>query len=89
MLFHAAGVATLLLARSLITGLVEKSKVTRLYTVIEALYAIGSVIAAFSVTSLFNIGLSIGGVGIGLPYLVTTVLFALVGVGFWTLTMPE
>lgn len=89
MLFHAAGVGTLLLARSLITGLVEKSKVTRLYTVIEALYAIGSVIAAFSVTSLFNIGLGIGCVGIGLPYLVTTVLFALVGVGFWTLTMPE
>ncbi|KAL3476721.1 major facilitator superfamily domain-containing protein [Aspergillus californicus] len=89
MFLHAAGAGYIPLSRAIVTGLVEKSVVPQLYTVVEALRAIGGVIGIFSVTSLFKIGLGIGGVGIGLPWLIVGVLFALVGLGLWAMPLQE
>ncbi|KAF5859657.1 hypothetical protein ETB97_002568 [Aspergillus alliaceus] len=83
MMLHAAGSGFLLLARSIITRMVETDKTTKLYTILEGLQAVGNVVAIFILTNVFRMGLGLGGAWIGLTWLVTGVLFAVMGLGVW------
>ncbi|KAF7588184.1 hypothetical protein BBP40_006091 [Aspergillus hancockii] len=83
MILHAAGSGFLLLARSVITRMVETDKITKLYTILEGLQALGNVVASFILTNMFRMELGLGGAWIGLTWLVTGVLFAVMGLGVW------
>ncbi|KAL4875079.1 major facilitator superfamily domain-containing protein [Aspergillus karnatakaensis] len=76
------------LARSLITTLVHRDETARLFTVIEVLQAIGNVIASLSITTVFQVGLSLGGPWIGLAWMMTSTAFCLVGVAVWAFELP-
>ncbi|KAL4803462.1 major facilitator superfamily domain-containing protein [Aspergillus unguis] len=76
------------LARSLITTLVKREETARLFTVIEVLQAVGNVIASLSITTVFQIGLELGGAWVGLAWMMTSTAFCLVGVAIWAFDLP-
>lgn len=88
MIVQTCGSGFVFLARSIITTLVERDETARLYTVIEVLQAVGNVVASLSITGVFQIGLRIGGFWVGLAWMMTSSLFALVGLAIWFFRLP-
>ncbi|KAJ5179939.1 hypothetical protein N7492_003149 [Penicillium capsulatum] len=89
MILQALGSGFVFLARSIITTLVERNETARLYTVIEILQALGNIVASLSITTVFQIGLHMGGFWIGLAWMMTSSLFAMVGFAIWWLRLPS
>lgn len=54
----------------------------------ELLQSVGNVIASLSITKVFQIGLELGGVWVGLAWMMTSTAFALVGVSIWLFELP-
>ncbi|KAL4893000.1 MFS general substrate transporter [Aspergillus ambiguus] len=81
LLIQTAGSGFVYLTRSLITTLVEREETARLFTIIEVLQSVGNVIASLAITAVFQIGLELGGVWIGLAWMMTSTAFTLVGTG--------
>ncbi|KAH3631723.1 hypothetical protein KXW27_001596 [Aspergillus fumigatus] len=77
---HAAGGGFPLVARSLATALVESDKTARLNSTIEILHSMGSVLGSLCFTKVFTLGLKLCGVWIGLVWIMSSLLFALVGI---------
>ncbi|KAG2005221.1 hypothetical protein GB937_008917 [Aspergillus fischeri] len=77
---HAAGGGFPLVARSLATALVESDKTARLYSTIEILQSVGSVLGSLCFTNVFTLGLKLSGVWVGLVWIMSSLLFALVGI---------
>lgn len=89
LLVQTAGSGFAYLARSLITTLVKREETARLFTVIEVLQAVGNVIASLSITGVFQVGLELGGVWVGLAWMMTSTAFVLVGVSIWKFELPS
>ncbi|KAF9891653.1 hypothetical protein FE257_003665 [Aspergillus nanangensis] len=87
-LVQTAGSGFVYLTRSLITTLVEREETARLYTIIEVLQSVGNVIASLAITTVFQIGLELGGMWIGLAWMMTSTAFAVVGVTIWLFKLP-
>lgn len=62
------GQGAILLLRSFLTGLVEKHHVARLYSVISIVDTAGSMVGSPLMAGLFQRGLHMGGLWIGLPF---------------------
>lgn len=65
-------------ARSLITSMVDASNIGKLYTSIAVFDTLGGLIAGPALSVAFRWGMKLGGAWIGLPFLVSAVLFAFV-----------
>lgn len=70
----ACGAGFAVLARSIISSLVAKERAGLLYSIISVIESIGSIAAGPLLSSLFNLGLNLGGVWIGLPFMTAAVL---------------
>ncbi|GFF44705.1 inner membrane transport protein YajR [Aspergillus udagawae] len=88
LLVQTAGSGFLYLIRSLITTMVKQEETARLFTIIEVLQAVGNVIASLSITTVFQLGLELGGSWIGLAWMMTSTAFALVGAAVWCFRPP-
>lgn len=88
MMVQCLGSGFVFLTRSIITTLVERDETARLFTAIEIIQAVGNVFASLSITTVFQIGLRLGGVWIGLAWMMTSTLFCLVGVAIWIFRLP-
>ena len=71
------GQGAMLLLRSFLTGLVEKHHVARLYSVISVVDTAGSMVGSPLLAGLFQRGLHMGGLWIGLPFYFLGVMSAL------------
>ncbi|PTU19621.1 hypothetical protein P175DRAFT_0503160 [Aspergillus ochraceoroseus IBT 24754] len=89
LLIQTSGSGFVYLTRSLVTTLVHREETARLFTVIEVLQSIGNVIASVSITTVFQIGLELGGPWIGIAWMMTATAFCLVGVAIWTFRVPS
>ncbi|OOF99389.1 hypothetical protein ASPCADRAFT_393265 [Aspergillus carbonarius ITEM 5010] len=81
LLVQTSGSGFVFLTRALITTLVHRDETARLFTIIEVLQSVGNVIASLSITTVFQIGLEIGGPWIGLAWMMTATAFTLFYVG--------
>ncbi|KAL2863440.1 putative MFS transporter [Aspergillus lucknowensis] len=88
LIIQTLGSGFVYLTRSLITTLVRRDETARLFTVIEGLQAIGNVIASLSITTVFQLGLELGGPWIGLAWMMTSTAFCFVGVAIWAFRLP-
>ncbi|CAG8126843.1 unnamed protein product [Penicillium olsonii] len=88
MIIQTSGSGFLFLVRSIITTLVERDETARLFTAIEIIQSIGNVIASLTITTVFQLGLRLGGVWIGLAWMMTSSLFCLVGLAIWFFELP-
>jgi hypothetical protein len=68
--------------------MVKQEETARLFTIIEVLQAVGNVIASLSITTVFQVGLELGGSWIGLAWMMTSTAFALVGAAVWCFRLP-
>ncbi|PLB46300.1 MFS general substrate transporter [Aspergillus steynii IBT 23096] len=89
LLLQTCGSAFVYLARSLITTLVHREETARLFTVIEVLQSVGNVIASLLITGVFQIGLQLGGMWIGLAWIMTSLAFMGVGVSIWLFRLKK
>lgn len=88
MIVQTSGSGFLFLVRSIITTLVERDETARLFTAIEIIQSLGNVIASLTITTVFQLGLRLGGFWIGLAWMMTSSLFCLVGVAIWFFRLP-
>ncbi|KAH0603176.1 uncharacterized protein H6S33_008180 [Morchella sextelata] len=66
-------------ARSLVTGMVRREEVGRLYTAIAVADMVGGLVAGPALSWCFAVGMAWGGVLVGLPFIVAAGLFVAVG----------
>ncbi|PLN83339.1 MFS transporter [Aspergillus taichungensis] len=85
---QTAGAGFVFLTRALVTTLVRREETARLFTMIEVLQSVGNVVASLSITAVFQIGLEMGGVWIGLAWMMTSTAFTLVGLAIWLFRLP-
>ena len=78
--FHALGTEFAIAMRSLATALVNREETARLYAAIEILQSIGTVLGSLCFTNAFKSALLISGIGAGLVWILSSLLFAFVGV---------
>jgi hypothetical protein len=88
MVVQASGSGFVFITRSIITTLVERDETARLFTAVEIIQSLGNVIASLSITTVFQVGLRLGGFWIGLAWMMTSTLFCLVGVAIWCFRLP-
>lgn len=88
MIIQTSGSGFVFLCRSIITTLVERDETARLFTAIEIIQSLGNVVASLSITTVFQIGLRLGGFWVGLAWMMTSTLFCLVGVAIWSFNLP-
>ncbi|KAF4637074.1 hypothetical protein G7Y89_g1021 [Cudoniella acicularis] len=72
------------LTRSLVTTLVDKEHIGRLYSMIAIIETLGALIAGPTVNGLYSLGISKGGSWIGLPYFCLAIICSLAAVALWT-----
>ncbi|OJJ96603.1 hypothetical protein ASPACDRAFT_81267 [Aspergillus aculeatus ATCC 16872] len=89
LLLQTSGSGFVFLTRSLITTLVKREETARLFTIIEVLQSMGNVIASLSITTVFQIGLELGGRWIGLAWMMTATAFMMVGVAVSMFRLPR
>lgn len=85
---QASGAGFLFLARAVITVLVKQEETARLFIIVELIQGVGGVIGSLAVTSAFQVGLELGGAWVGMAWMVTSTMFALVGVSMWKFRLP-
>ncbi|CEJ62285.1 hypothetical protein PMG11_10787 [Penicillium brasilianum] len=88
MIIQTSGSGFVFLTRSIITTLVERDETARLYTVIEIIQSFGNVVASLSITTVFQLGLRLGGFWIGLAWMMTSSLFCMVAAAIWFFRLP-
>lgn len=88
LILQTGGSGFVYLIRSLIATLVGKEEMARLFTAIEILQAAGNVVSSLTITTVFQAGLKMGGPWVGLAWMVTSILFAVVGVAMWKFELP-
>jgi len=89
LLVQTLGAGFVFLTRSLMTPMVRRDQVARLYTIIEIMEAIGMILTGPILASFFNWGLELGGPWIGLPWIVICGLFCVTAVAVWTYRLPS
>lgn len=88
MVVQTMGAGFVFATRSLITTLVQRNQTARLYTVIEILQAVGTIIASPTMTAFFQWGLDLGGFWTGLAWMVASGFFGLVAAVVWAFRVP-
>ncbi|KAK2768347.1 hypothetical protein FQN54_000201 [Arachnomyces sp. PD_36] len=88
LILQSTGSGFVFLIRSLIATLVERREMARLFTVIEILQSGGNVIASLAITTVFQAGLEMGGRWVGLAWMMTSLLFGMVGGAIWVFRLP-
>lgn len=88
MIIQTSGSGFVFLTRSIITTLVERDETARLYTVIEIIQSVGNIVASLSITTVFQLGLRLGGFWIGLAWMMTSSLFCMVAAAIWSFRLP-
>lgn len=73
----AAGLAFSVTGRSFLSNLVDPRYMSLLFTSVTAVSHVGLIVGGPLLAGVFKIGLDVGDVWIGLPFLVTAILFAL------------
>ncbi|KAE8150368.1 major facilitator superfamily domain-containing protein [Aspergillus avenaceus] len=89
LIVQTAGSGFVYTTRSLVATLVEREQTARLFTIIEVLQSVGSVIASLTITPVFQAGLQLGGVWVGLAWMMTSSAFVGVGVSIWLFREPS
>ena len=89
LIIQTCGSGFVFLIRSLIATLVDKGEMARLFTVIEILQSAGNVIASLAITTVFQAGLEMGGRWVGLAWMMTSLLFGMVGGAVWLFRLPR
>lgn len=87
LLVHTLGSGTTALVRGLLAGLVQRTEVARLFTVMSVLQTVSLLVASPLVASLYKTGLNMGGGWVGLPFLVGGTLFAVTTAAIWVLRL--
>lgn len=82
-IIQTCGMGFAFLIRSIITTLVEPRQVARLYVGITIIETMGALAAAPLSAALFSWGLTLGGPWLGLPHMLTGIMFALTAAGVW------
>lgn len=72
------------LTRSLITTLVDKEHIGRLYSIITVVETVGALIAGPTLNWLYSVGLKKGGGWIGLPFYFLTLVCLVASLGTWS-----
>jgi hypothetical protein len=88
MIIQTSGSGFVFLTRSIITTLVDRDETARLYTVIEIIQSFGNVVASLSITTVFQLGLRLGGFWVGLAWMMTSSLFCMVAAAIWFFQLP-
>ena len=68
--------------------MVHRDQTARLYTLIEIIQALGMILASPVMTGFFNWGMHLGGVWVGLAWMVAAGLFGIVGLIIWRVRLP-
>ncbi|OGM47162.1 putative MFS transporter [Aspergillus bombycis] len=87
LVLQAAGAGFPYITRSLVTALVKKEETARLYSVVELLQSMATTLSSLCFTGLFTVALRLGGVWVGLAWLIAGSLFAMVGVLLWAIRL--
>jgi MFS family permease len=74
------GAGFLYTTRSVVTTMIQRDQTARLYTAIEITQAFGMILAGPVMTFVFQWGLHIEGIWLGLPWMLATTLFAIMAV---------
>lgn len=69
--------------QSFITSLIDQNQIGSLYTIISIIDVIGSMAASALLAGTFAKGIQLGGMALGLPFLVSAGLYAISGLGVW------
>jgi MFS family permease len=77
---HATGAGFAVVTRSLVTALVKREETARLYSAIELMQMMGSVLGSLCFTNAFKFGLRMSGIGSGLIWFLGSLLYTLVGI---------
>ena len=80
---HTCAMRFAILIPSIITTMVKPKQVARLYVGITILETMGALAAAPLSAWLFRWGLYLGGPWLGIPHMVTGIIFAITAVGVW------
>ncbi|CAG8952600.1 hypothetical protein HYFRA_00009706 [Hymenoscyphus fraxineus] len=75
--------------QSYATSLVKPEEVALLYSALACMSIIGALIASPLIAATFRLGLSIGGLGIGLPFFVAAGFFTVSAIGAWGSRVEE
>lgn len=74
--------------RSLVTTMIHRDQTARLYTLVEIIQAMGMILASPIMTGFFNWGLQLGGIWVGLAWIVAAGLFGIVALIIWRVRLP-
>ena len=87
LLTTAIGSGVYPLVRSIGTSLVQPDEIARLYAAMGLLEGLGSLISGPLIAATFGVGLELGGVWLGLPFLVAASLTAITAFLIWIITL--
>ena len=87
LLVQTLGAGTAALIRSLLAGLVQPTKVARLFVVVGLVQTVSMLVAAPLLAALFQQGLRSGGGWVGLPYIAGAILVGVMTTGMWVLRL--
>jgi hypothetical protein len=72
--------------RAFLTLFVQQDRITILFTTIALAGGIASLAASPLIGLTFSVGISLGGLGLALPFFVAAGLYLLVGVAVWSIS---
>jgi hypothetical protein len=71
--------------RAFLTGLVDSSRITTLFTAIAVIGSVASMAVSPLLGLTFSAGIGIGGMAIGLPFFVAAAVYVVGAVGLWVI----
>ncbi|PYH42457.1 MFS transporter [Aspergillus saccharolyticus JOP 1030-1] len=77
---YATGAGFALAIRSLVTALVKQEETARLYSAVELVQYVGTILGSLCFTNVFRLGINSGGLGSGWVWVLGSLLYASVGV---------
>lgn len=88
MVIQTLGAGFVYTTRSLITTMIHRDQTARLYTIIEIIQALGSILASGAMTAVFQWGINLGGVWTGLAWILASSLFGIIAIFIWAVKPP-
>jgi hypothetical protein len=68
--------------------MIHRDQTARLYTIIEIIQALGSILASGAMTAVFQWGINLGGFWTGLAWMLASILFGVIAIFIWAVTPP-
>jgi hypothetical protein len=88
MLIQTLGAGFVYTTRSLISTMIQRDQTARLYTIIEIIQAVGSILASGAMTAVFQWGIELGGFWTGLAWILASSLFGIIAIVIWAVKPP-